>query len=155
MSGYEWLEYSVANNAVYCYACRFFAHGNSKADDRFLRTGYSDWKHISEKGGALDKHHSSKNHQTALLNWSTYKDSISSGTSVACQLDSARKEQIRKNRHYLKSILHALMFCASQDIALRGHREGVSSLNKGNFLELLDLLAIHMPRNGVSTNKIN
>lgn len=144
-SKYEWLEYSVVNDAIYCYACRFFAHGNSKADDRFVRIGYRDWKHATGKGGGLDKHHSSKNHQTALLNWSTFKDSISSGTSIASQLDSSRKEQIRKNRHYLKSLLHALMFCASQDIALRGHRESVSSPNKGNFLELLDLIAIHDP----------
>ena len=37
-----------------------FAHGNSKADDRFVRIGYRDWKHVTGKGGGLDKHHNDK-----------------------------------------------------------------------------------------------
>uniref|UniRef100_A0A1X7VGN3 Uncharacterized protein n=1 Tax=Amphimedon queenslandica TaxID=400682 RepID=A0A1X7VGN3_AMPQE len=57
-------------------------------------------------------------------------------------------EQISRNSHYIKSILEVLLFCATQEIALRGHRE-VASKNKGNFLtipssikqnELLNLL---------------
>ena len=71
--------------------------------------------------------------------------SASSGTSVASRLDTARREQIQKNRHYLETVIRALMFCATQEIALRGHREGVSSINKGNFLELIDLLALYDP----------
>ena len=35
------------------------------------------------------------------------------------------------------------MYCATQEIALRGHRETTLSKNKGNFLELVDLLAKH------------
>ena len=37
------------------------------------------------------------------------------------------------------------MFFANQEIALRGHREGTSLNKKGNFLELIDLLAIYDP----------
>ena len=37
------------------------------------------------------------------------------------------------------------MFLCKQELALRGHREGKESENKGNFLELLDLLAKRDP----------
>lgn len=37
------------------------------------------------------------------------------------------------------------MYCAMQEIGLRGHREGSSSNNKGNFLELVSLLGIYDP----------
>lgn len=34
-----------------------------------------------------------------------------------------------------------ILLCAQQDIGLRGHRESQSSLNRGNFLEILSLVA--------------
>ena len=35
------------------------------------------------------------------------------------------------------------MLCSSQEIALRGHRENEASANKGNFIEILNLVAKH------------
>ena len=35
--------------------------------------------------------------------------------------------------------------CAKQEIALSGHREGSSAVNKDNFLEILHLVALHEP----------
>ena len=142
---YEWLEYSIAKDAVFCYPCRFFAHASSKAEDRFVTLGYRDWKHAGAKGGAFAKHNTLKNHKEAFMNWSQYKILVATGTSVANKLDSARKEQIKKNRHYLTALIHSLMYCATQEIALQGHREKPSSSNKGNFLELVNLLAIYDP----------
>ena len=91
------------------------------------------------------------------MNWAQFKVSVSSGISVASTLDNARSQQITKNRHYLKAIIRALMYCSTQDIGLRGHREGELSRNKGNFQELVDLIAIYDPvvddrlRNGPDT----
>ena len=42
----------------------------------------------------------------------------------------------------MKTIVEGLMFCAFQELAFRGHRE-VDSKNRGNFLELLDLVSNH------------
>ena len=35
------------------------------------------------------------------------------------------------------------MLCSNQEIALRGHRENDASTNKGNFIEILNLVAKH------------
>lgn len=44
--------------------------------------------------------------------------------------------QVAENREILKVIIDALLFTARQNIALRGHDESNTSMNKGNFLEL-------------------
>ena len=120
---YEWMEYSIAKDALFCYPCRFFSHASNKAEDRFVTLGFRDWKHAGGKGGAFAKHNTSKSHQEALMNWNQFKMTVATGSSVATRLDSARKEQIKKNHHYLIAVIHSLMYCASQEIALRGHRE--------------------------------
>lgn len=142
---YGWIEYSIERDAVFCYACSLFAHASNKAEDRFVSIGFRDWKHAGGKSGAFAKHNCSKSHQEAMMNWSQYKASVTTGMSVATRLDSARKEQIQKNRHYLKGMIRSMLYCASQEIALRGHRETQSSSNQGNFLELVKLLAIYDP----------
>ena len=67
------------------------------------------------------------------------------GTTIAERMGSARSVTISQNRHYIKTIAEVLLFCSRQEIALRGHRENNDSLNKGNFLELLHLVANHDP----------
>uniref|UniRef100_A0A1X7VT56 DUF4371 domain-containing protein n=1 Tax=Amphimedon queenslandica TaxID=400682 RepID=A0A1X7VT56_AMPQE len=42
-------------------------------------------------------------------------------------------------------MIRSLLYCASQEIACRGHRETQSSSNQGNFLERVKLLAMYDP----------
>lgn len=92
----------------------------NKAEDRFVNLGFSDLKHAGGKSGAFAKHNSSKIHQEALMYWFKFKQSVATGTSIASKFNDSRKEQIKKNHHYLKAFIHSLMFCATQEIALRG-----------------------------------
>ena len=48
---------------------------------------------------------------------------------------------MRENREYVKSLARIALFCGRQNIAFRGHDESMDSANRGNFLELADLLA--------------
>ena len=61
--------------------------------------------------------------------------------SVYQQLGESQRHQIKENREYLSTLLDAILFLCKQELALRGLREGKTSGNKGNFLELLDLLS--------------
>ena len=38
-----------------------------------------------------------------------------------------------------------ILLCAKQDLPLRGHREGPTSDNRDNFLEILNVVANHDP----------
>ena len=55
---------------------------------------------------------------------------------------AAQKQiEIRENRELLERILDIIFFLAKQKLAFRGRRENESAINKGNFLELISLLA--------------
>ena len=57
-----------------------------------------------------------------MSSWCMYKTNPKRGTLVATTLDNTRtQEQIVKNQHYLKAVTEALMYCAMQEIALRGY----------------------------------
>ncbi|XP_011410008.1 PREDICTED: zinc finger MYM-type protein 1-like [Amphimedon queenslandica] len=133
---HPWLEYSVSRNAVFCFACHFFS---ANPEDKFVKTGYCDRKHATGKTGALAKHNVSEKHQEAMANWSAL--TVQPHTSVASLLDRNRSELIHNNRHYIKVVIKVVLFCALREISVRGHREGESASNKGNFLELMELFS--------------
>ena len=144
---YPWLEYSVSKDAAFCYACRLFGAANihlSRPERAFAATGFRDWKHATGQRGILIIHNNSFSHKQGMVAWEQFKMTHDRG-SVVEQLGSNRAEQIRKNRHYIKSIAEILLLCSKQEISFRGHDERESSLNKGNFLEILDLVAKHDP----------
>ncbi len=142
-ASYKWLEYSVKANACFCYPCRIFGGGsNSRAVDVFTVTGFKNWKHATGKRGSLLLHDTCSSHRQAIVAWDMYNATTVSGT-VSDQLGNARAEQVASNRHYIKTIAEVILLCARQDISLRGHREAMDSTNRGNFLEMLSLVAKH------------
>lgn len=55
-------------------------------------------------------------------------------------LNNSLSRQVEFNRKVLKSVFKSVIFCGYQNIPLRGHRDDQTStsLNKGNFLALLE-----------------
>ena len=82
-------------------------------------------------------------HKQAMIDWKQYKINMQHHTSVQDRNNSVCSQQIRHNRHYIKTIAKVLHLCAMQDLALRGHREGEDSQNPGNFLKILELIGNH------------
>ena len=136
---YSWLEYSVERDAAFCFPCRHFSSGEGRTEITFIREGFRDWKHATGKQGILPNHASCYSHIQAMNSWHEFKRNLERGTSIANCLDSARNEQIRKNRHYLRSVAEVILSCSRLEIALRGHNESNDSLNKGNFREIIQL----------------
>ncbi|MCH9717061.1 MAG: DUF4371 domain-containing protein [Gammaproteobacteria bacterium] len=114
-------------------------------------TGYRNWKNATGMSGRLVKHSQSQRHINALASWSDFKRNQQSQTSVTSSLSQVRREQIQQNRHYLKTIIEVILYCAFQEISLRGHREGENSQNRGNFLELVSMISNH---DSIVSNKL-
>lgn len=141
---YEWLEYSSAIDAVFCFPCRCF-RGNEKNsthyDAAFSKTGFRAWYRANE---AFKKHQYSKNHtnsSTALSNYLKLK-------SIDCQLDIARQAAISKkeeerleNRKFMYRVIDIVICLVKSGRPLRGHDESETSTNQGLFRELLNLLS--------------
>lgn len=116
---YPWIQYSVQLDAIFCFYCRHFATSTSheKQQDVLIVSGYTDWKNIS---GMTKKHNEANSHKTSFAKHQGFMTSKSVG-AVTLQINSHVKENITKNREILKSIIRSILYCARQDIGLRGH----------------------------------
>lgn len=151
---FPWLEYSIMADAVYCFPCRHFSHKIDYGESTFISCGFKNWKRALEKEAGLRKHGNSTDHKNNEVKWVSYKslcNKVDSG-SVATLMNTAHLNLVKENRTYIAIIIDALLFTATQCIAQRGNKEDVDSLNRGNFLELLYLIAEH---NELVRKKIN
>lgn len=64
---YEWIEYSLLKDRVFCYPCRQFGIGF--ANDVFCTTGYCNWKQALTPGKGFHKHNGSVFHINSTLSW--------------------------------------------------------------------------------------
>ena len=73
--------------------------------------------------------------------WKMFLYRINKGLTVDKEQAAARQKEIKHNRAVLRRLLDVILYLAKQNLAFHGHREGPSEANRGNFLELLQLLA--------------
>ncbi|KAL4097919.1 hypothetical protein QTP88_022611 [Uroleucon formosanum] len=146
---YEWLEYSISKDSIFCFACRNFSTGSSgNFEDSFL-VGFRNWKKLSvcsgTKGGnksklnKLDAHAKSNLHLTCMVKWSAYQKTKETD-SVYSQISSQHSLMVENIRMYMKMLVDIVLFLSCQGIGSRGHDETKDSLNQGNFKELCKLL---------------
>lgn len=135
---FKWLEYSSARNAVFCKMCRHFPEPHM--ENTFFRSGFVDWKHLRQ---ACSKHQASKPHCIALGKFEGYRASLQGRGTVLDQLNPETMDRsfVERNRDHVKVVLDIVMFCAKQDLSLRGHKESEEALNKGIFLELFKFIS--------------
>lgn len=143
---YKWLEYSAAEDAAFCFPCRFFLkHIDTDSDVVFVTVGFKNWKKALDSKAGFKKHDISADHKSCQVLWNSYLNLKTSATgdkiSVAAHLSEAHVKMITENRLYIQSVSKILLFLATQGIAQRGDFENSESLNRGNFLELLALIA--------------
>ena len=107
-----WIEYSIQQDAAYCYPCRHFIIGTGRSENTFRLSGFRDWKHAIGKKGVISAHDSCSTHKQAMSSWNEYTLNSERHTSVAHRLDSARAQVIKSNRHYIKTIAEVILLCA-------------------------------------------
>ena len=129
----QWLEYSVQNDACYCYYCRHFSANKLNAGDSFSTAGFNNWKKSLQKDSGLIKHALSQSHVIATKNYLSYKQREETDSSVIKKLDSGRAIPIRKNRDRLIKICSTLHVLARQMISFRGHEENEEYVNSTHF----------------------
>ena len=101
-------------------------------------TGSNLWKLASS-------HQASKKH---IVYHTAYK--LLGNTDISCALDEARQREVARHNHnasrYTRMMHHhidAAVFLSAQGLAFCGHDENQLSLNRGNFLELMELLGCY------------
>lgn len=133
-----WLSYSPSQDRIFCITCKLF--GLPKAKNSFLaKKGSDDYKNIKRN---IEYHESLPEHITSEIARNLYQKNM----RIDVKLLETKNREIAENRSILTAVIEAILFCARQNIALRGHCEGYKSSNRGNFLELIKLLSnYHAP----------
>lgn len=131
-SHFEWLDYSINQNAVFCFTCRLYGKQQHTQQnmDSLISTGFSKWKR------ALDTF---RDHEKS------FKASHTQGDFIE-QLQAAGIGELTERREYLRCIVAVTTFLGKQGVPLRGHNGTEESLNQGNFIECVKLLKQFDPK---------
>ncbi|XP_040612541.1 zinc finger MYM-type protein 1 isoform X2 [Mesocricetus auratus] len=134
-SGPQHLNPSSRNDVAFCYSCHLFYQKNFNCQgESFAPQGTADWEKMLEK---FKKHEESEVHLKSLKFWKQYQfldEMPHDGSSVY-------SKRIEGNKRYLKLIIENILFLGKQCLLLKGNDQSISSINKGNFLELLEIRA--------------
>nr|XP_036846579.1 zinc finger MYM-type protein 1 isoform X2 [Manis javanica] len=134
-SNFQHLENSVKKDVTFCYSCQLFSQKNFSCEgESFATQEISNWKKTLEK---FRKHEKSEMHLKSLQFWREYQfcdEAVNDNLSI-------HSKQIEGNKKYLKLIIENILFLGKQCLPLRGNDQSISSVNKGNFLELLEIRA--------------
>lgn len=113
---YNWIEYSVEHDAIFCYPCRQFGKTASK-DDVFIKSGFNNWKTALEKNRGFDKHAQSMQHSQNMQSWANKRLAVDTNKEISQLLSN---DIIVKRNYYLKSCIGIVKFLAGNELAFRG-----------------------------------
>jgi hypothetical protein len=139
----KWLEYSPAKDAAFCLPCFIFHKpSGNPGKNAFTVDGFRSWKKVRNGTRCAFLSHVGKDfnssHRVAeqrmddLMNQPQHIDKV---------LNKQCHTEIANNRLQLKVSIDVVRVLALQGIAFRGRDESSTSVNRGNFLEILDVVA--------------
>ena len=145
LTQFPWLVYSRKENGGFCLPCLIFASGYRGTDPGVLvsRPLIAFAKALELLRKHADKHY----HKDAVIMSEEFLKVMSNQQpDIQVQLNQALADRIALNRQKLTSIFKTIVLCGRQSIALRGHRDNATDIerdlmgmgNHGNFLALLD-----------------
>ncbi|XP_075675265.1 uncharacterized protein LOC142644566 [Castanea sativa] len=136
----NWLEYSIAKDAAFCFYCYLFGKdvGKQGGGDTFVTKGFRLWNQV----GKLDSHVGGVNsaHNQAVKKSEDLQKEKQHIQSVLVKKSNQDKA---KYQIQLNAIVDCVRFLLFRGLAFRGHDESQGSSDKGNFLELLQFLGDH------------
>lgn len=138
----EWITGCGHSKKLYCWPCLLFSTEKSV----WTTTGFSDVNNLLK---AIKRHESagSGKHLSAVIKMKTFglsriEASIDQSRSIGI---AQHNSKVKNNRNMLKSFIDAVYFLSNQELAFRGNEESASSMNRGNYIELIYFMAERDP----------
>jgi hypothetical protein len=140
---FNWLEYSPTKYAAYCLPCYLFCKkptGRLGAN-AFTIEGFRNWKKVNNGINCTFLVHMGNDLCSPYNNAVKCNNTLKNQSQhIEKMIDKQTSEQKLNNRLRLKTSINCIRYLTSQGCALRGHDEGPDSKNRGNFLELIELV---------------
>nr|CAI5822824.1 unnamed protein product [Callosobruchus analis] len=105
-------------------------------------SGYQKWWKLNPN---ISLHESSHQHVSNLEKWKTLAVGLKKNETIDKVNEDTINREAKKWRNILHRLLDITLFLAQQNLAFRGHREDPSSENRGNFIELVKMMAKYDP----------
>ena len=148
---HPWMVYSPYLDAAFCISCAVMLPQVSRQNKgAFVNKPFISFHKMSEKA---NDHQNNQYHCDSVAAANQLIQAIEQPEhNVNVLTDKAISSNITRNRHIVKSIAEAILFCGRQCIALRGDNEQLrgdedqlttGSGNPGNFLAALSMVAKH------------
>lgn len=104
------------------------------------KNGFSDLNNLHK---LIKRHSSSKAHIQSIIKEKTFgKIRIEHALDDQLKIRTENhNQQVRKNREILKRLIDVVCFLGEHELGFRGHTESKNSANKGNYVDLINLLA--------------
>lgn len=137
----NWLSYSPITDRVYCMDCILFSNSTvvkDKPNLAWTKYGFNTWVH--GKLG-IERHGSSSSHISCSMQRLIRQSSLPIFPSLFCK----KKEEIIKNHEIVKQLIDITIYLGRHSLAFRGHREGWTEQNRGNFKDLIELISKYSP----------
>jgi hypothetical protein len=135
---FPWLEYSPEEDAAFCFPCYLF----SKKLSPFTSKGFRNWKKVNSGKDCAFLSHIGKSpnsaHNVALR---CYEDFKNHSRHIEKILHKQAKHLILSNRLRLKTSVDVVRWLTFQACPFRGHDKSLDSRNRGNFLQMIKILA--------------
>ncbi|KAG9458926.1 hypothetical protein H6P81_003434 [Aristolochia fimbriata] len=140
---FHWLEYSTDKDSAYCLPCYLFTRPDGRpGSDVFITRGFDKWKKVNDGKNCAFLGHKGKDHNSQhnkaekacldLMNQAYHIQNVFKRQST---------QEVLHNRLRLKTSVDVIRWLTFQACPFRGHDESLSSQNRGNFLEMVKLLA--------------
>ncbi|XP_016662686.1 zinc finger MYM-type protein 1-like isoform X2 [Acyrthosiphon pisum] len=131
----DWLTYSVSLDKVYCLHCFLFGINlHDKLAKSWTQTGFSTWKNGIF---AIQNHECAPDHILSSLKFKLRE----TNAPILPALEHTRKFQVTYNRQVILELIEIVHFLALHNLAFRGHREQWTNTIRGNFKDLVILMA--------------
>ncbi|KAK8739427.1 hypothetical protein OTU49_003632, partial [Cherax quadricarinatus] len=137
----SWMVYVPVHGKLYCYCCRLFTSDVTSITSKFV-TGFQIWWKLNPK---VHNYEISDEHLSCLENWKTMAAGLRVNKTIDAEIIVSMEIQKKRWKEILYRLLDITLFLAKQNLAFRGHRENELSSNRGNFLEMVELMAKYDP----------
>ncbi|GAB0089030.1 hypothetical protein DMENIID0001_035080 [Sergentomyia squamirostris] len=133
-----WLCYSPSQNKIHCFCCILFPVGKNNQFKN--RDGFGTWDKLSAR---IKSHEDSNDHRESYRRWKQSQLALQGkGKRIDDELQKQYCALVEQSREILRRIVSAILFCAKQNLPLRGHDESrKADKNPGNFLAALEFLS--------------
>ena len=143
----DWLMWSDENEALFCFPCRLFGSKINISSKSLLasKDGWPKSKGWKKLYNRIPEHQNSSTRSACYVKWRMLQFNQKQAVGINDQLQSDMLSNIAKWTAIFKRILHVVLFLAERGLAFRGDSDRIGGCNNGNFLGILELLALYDP----------